>query len=96
MDVFNNRIDHNHFLCNLTFSRAREYLTFQAKEKWKDLLFQQNKLRTYRIFKESYKCENYLLLNLPFNYISSIPAAFWDSSTACCRYVNKPVEERLC
>ena len=70
MDVFNNRIDHNHFLCNLTISIAREYLMFQAKEKWKDLLFQQNKLRTYCIFKESYKCENYLLLNLPFNYIS--------------------------
>ena len=30
MDVFNNRIDHNHFLCNLTVSRAREYLTLSC------------------------------------------------------------------
>ena len=58
MDVFNNRIDYNHFLCNLAISRGREYLMLQAKEKWKDLLFQQNKLRPFRIFKESYKCEN--------------------------------------
>ena len=30
---------------------------FQAKEKWKDLLLPQNKLRTYRKFKESYECK---------------------------------------
>ena len=99
MDVFNNRIDHNHFLCNLTISRAREYLMFQAKEKWKDLLFQQNKLRTYRIFKESCKCENYLLLNLPFNYISvlsQLRSGILPLHVETGRYVNKPVEERLC
>ena len=71
---------------------------FQAKEKWKDLLFLQNKIRTYHIFKESYKCKNYLLLNLPFNYISvqsQLRSAILPLHVETGRYVNKPVEERL-
>ena len=94
MDVFNNRIDYYHFLCNLTISRAREYLMFQAKEKWKDLLFPQNKLRTYRKFKESYECENYmyLLLHLPFDYISvlsQLRSGILPLHVETGRYINK-------
>ena len=60
---------------SIGISRGREYLMLQTKEKWKYSFFQQkkNKVRTCRIFKESYKCENNIRLNtfyIPFNFIS--------------------------
>ena len=51
------------------------------------------------VFKESYKCENYLLLNIPFNYISvlsQLRSGILPLHVETGGYVNKPVEERLC
>ena len=51
------------------------------------------------LLKESYKCENYLLLNVPFNYISVLSQLHsgilpLHVETGGYMYVNKPVEER--
>lgn len=66
---------------------------------WGRELQRQPKLRTYRLFKDDYKCENYVTLLLPKSlrsFVAQLRCGVLPLRVETGRFRNLPVEDRLC
>ena len=66
---------------------------------WKDDVMKFPKLRTYRLFKQTFQCEPYLLLNLPKNerfLLAQLRCGILPLRIEPGRYVGEKPEERQC
>ena len=76
-------------------SKLREYYSNQ----WKAIIESKPKLRTYTKFKHEFKTENYIILNLSKHersIITQFRAGILPLRLETGRYINEPLENRLC
>ena len=79
--------------------KVKDKLMENYKKLWYQNLYKQDKLRTYRIFKNNYVTENYLHMNIPFNLrslICQIRAGVLPLAIEVGRFTNIPVSSRIC
>ena len=90
------------FILNKDLNKNIENECFEKfKEEWYDKIMSddKNKLRTYRIFKNVYGVENYLIFNIPGRYRSALAklrCGVAPIRIETGRYENIDIENRLC
>ena len=97
-----NTLDLSHYYENkmpVDMSLAKGRVNDHYKRTWCTEVERFPKLRTYRLFKQEFKCEGYLLLNLPRNersMLSQFRCGILPLRVETGRYVGEPIEERKC
>ena len=79
--------------------RATDKMYVHYASVWKDDVVKFPKLRAYRLFKSTFQCETYLLLNLPKNersLLAQLRCGILPLRIETGRYVGEKPEERQC
>ena len=89
----------NRLSLDTLLSIARTQLTTNYINKWKVDITNQPKLRTYRLIKQQYKCENYVSMYLPRHlrsFVAQIRCGVLPLHIETGRFRHLKLEERLC
>ena len=96
---YKNFEEYNNVDFNSVLDKAEIELMRIEVKRWQSELDKQQKLRTYKLFKESFQTEVYVQINMPKStrsFIAQLRSGVLPLSIETGRFLNLKVEERLC